>query len=298
MKAVYVVIILALFSACTPKNSIDELELQHALDSLRAPNLFVNEEVVSSILEQIPSPLEISMLLKQSGAGYDRLIINSPSNQSRYNSMYQKALNLGIYGADLGYANIYGQNADGIRYLSAIKSLANDLNIGQFFDIRTISKLATNANNLDSLLLVTTQNFNAINHHLQQHNRSNISVLLLVGGWIEAMEIICHAASRDLGNRELVERIGEQKIILEQMTLLMSFYEHDPGMSTLYLDLEQLKAIFDSIQITYTYTESSIETIDGVAVIKDNSTTTINVTEQNVLDIKDKINSIRTEIVK
>ncbi len=297
MKTVLFVLSLAFLAACTPKNTIDELELKSALDSLKNPNAFINQEVVSSILEQIPSPLEISVLLKESGVGYNDQVINSPSNIARYHSIYQKALNLGIYGADLGYTNIYNQNAEGIRYLSSIKTLANDLNIGQFFDLKTISKLALNSNNLDSLLLVTTQNFNSINSYLQQQNRSNLSVLLLVGGWLEAMEIICDAASKNLNNRPLVERIGEQKIILEQLTLLLSFYKGDPNMKNLYHDLEQLKAIFDGIEITYTYVESSIEIVDGVAVIKDNSSTTISITEQDVLDIKKKINSIRNKIV-
>jgi hypothetical protein len=297
MKTVLIVLSLALLVACTPKNTIDDFELQSSLDSIKNKQAIVNEEVVNSILEQIPSPLEISVLLKESGVDYNSRVINSPSNISRYHSTYQKALNLGIYGADLGYTNIYGQNAEGIRYLTSIKTLANDLNIGQFFDLRTISKLALSSNSLDSLLLITTQNFNAINAHLQQQNRSNLSVLLLTGGWIEAMEIMCDAAAQNLGNRELVERIGEQKIILEQLTLLLSFYRDDAEMASLYEDLAQLKTIFDGIQITYTYVESSIEIVNGVAVIKDNSTTTISITDKDVLDIKNKINSVRNKIV-
>jgi hypothetical protein len=237
------------------------------------------------------------MLLKKSGVGYNSSIINSPSNITRYNSIYQKALNLGIYGADLGYTNIYEKNTEGIRYLSSIKGLANELNIGQFFDIGTIGKLAANSNNLDSLLLITTQNFNSISHYLQSQNRANLSVLLLVGGWIEAMEIICHAAAHNLENRELSDRIGEQKIILEQMTLLLSFYQQDANMASLYNDLQQLKAVFDGIDITYTYVESSIEVVNGIAVVKDNSTTNISITEKDVLDIQAKINSIRNKIV-
>ncbi len=298
MKTVFsIVLAVVLMAACAPKHTIDELELQSALDSLKSPNAFINQEVVGSILEQIPSPLEISVLLKESGAGYSSQVINSPSNISKYHSIYQKALNLGIYGADLGYTNIYGQNAEGIRYLASIKTLANDLNIGQFFDLKTISKLALNSNNLDSLLLVTTQNFNSINSYLQEQNRSNLSVLLLIGGWVEAMEIICDAASKNLDNRALVERIGEQKIILEQLTLLLSFYRNDSNMKSLHQELEQLKAVFDGIEITYTYVESSIEIVDGVAVITDNSETTIRITRQDVLDIKQKINSIRNKIV-
>jgi hypothetical protein len=39
-----------------------------------------------------------------------------------------------------------------------------------------------------------------------------------------------------------------------------------------------------------------MQIVDGVAVIKDNSTTTINITPQNVEEIKNVTNSIREKI--
>ena len=296
MKNLCPIIVSLLLFSCTQKNSIDEMGLQQSLDSLKNVTPQIDQESVASVLQQIPSPLEISMLLKQSGTAYNRSALNSPDHLSRYNSSYQKALNLGIYGADLGYTNLFGKNVDGIRYLSAIKSLANDLNIGQFFDAGTISRLVTHSSDLDSLLLVTTQSFNKINQHLQNQNRSNLSVLLLIGGWMEAMQIICEVAAQDTGNRALIERIGEQKIVLEQLVLLLSFYTSDPNMTALYQDFEELKTIYDKIEITFTYVESTVKIVNGVAVITDNSTTTIQISEADALAIKEKINSIRTKM--
>jgi hypothetical protein len=297
MKTFCLILFFAILISCTSKNAAHEEAFADSMDSLNSGVAAIDEETVRSILEQIPSPLEISMLLKKSDTRYNSAILNSPDNISKYNSNYQKALNLGIYGADLGYSNIYGESMESIRYLSSIKTLANDLNIGQFFDIGTISKLASNSNNLDSLLLVTTQNFNAINRYLQSQQRSNLSLLFLIGGWVEAMEIICHVASQDLKNRTLIEGIGEQKIILEQMVLLLSLYEGDSHMTALTQDFKELKIIFDGINITYTYKESSMEVVDGVVLIKDNSTTTIDMTAQDALNIRDKISSIRSKII-
>lgn len=297
MKTFCLILFFAILISCTSKNAAYEEAFAESMDSLNSGVTPIDEETVRSILEQIPSPLEISMLLKKSDTRYNSSILNSPDNISKYNTNYQKALNLGIYGADLGYSNIYGESVESIRYLSSIKKLANDLNIGQFFDIGTISRLASNSNNLDSLLLVTTQNFNAINQYLQGQHRSNLSLLFLIGGWVEAMEIICQVASEDLKNRELIEGIGEQKIILEQMVLLLSLYEGDSNMTALTQDFKELKIIFDAINITYTYKESSMEVVNGVVLIKDNSTTTIDITPQDALNIREKISSIRTKII-
>jgi hypothetical protein len=297
MRIAILALAVAFLAACSSGKKPDEQAFLNSLDSAKNQGPTIDEEVIGSILQNIPSPIEISVLLKESGTKYDANLLNSSDNLSKYNSNYKKALNLGIYGTDLGYTNIYEQNQDGLKYLGSIKSLADGLNIGQFFDIETIGHLATNSKNLDSLLLITTQNFNSINHYLQTQNRSNLSVLLLTGGWIEAMQVTCQVASKDPKNKELRDTIGEQKIILEQILLLFSFYKDDENMASLLKDLEELKAAFDKINITYTYKESTMEIVNGVAVIKDNSTTTIDITDKDVENIRTLTNSIRNKIV-
>ncbi len=296
MKLLIIGLITLFLTACGSGKKPDEQAFLNSLDSAKSGPT-IDEEVINSILQQIPSPLEISVLLKESGTKYNSGILNSADNLPKYNSNYKKALNLGVYGTDLGYTNIYEQNKDGIKYLSSIKSLADGLNIGQFFDIETIGHLAANSKNLDSLLLITTQNFNSINHYLQTQSRANLSVLLLIGGWVEAMQITCQVAAKDVKNKELQEKIGEQKIILEQIVLLLSFYKDDVNMASLLKDMDELKVAFDKINITYTYKESTMEVVDGVAMIKDNSTTTINITEQDVEAIRSLTNSIRNKII-
>lgn len=282
---------------CTSGKKPDEQAFLSEIDNTVKQEASVDGEVIGSILQQIPSPLEISYLLKNSGTKYNKGFLNPANNVAKYNSNYKKALNLGVYGTDLGYTNIYEQNIDGIAYLSSIKSLADELNIGQFFDLATIGKLASNSKNLDSLLLVTTQNFNAINSYLQRQDRANLSVLLLIGGWLEAMEITCQVAARNPDDEKLHETIGEQKIILEQISLLLSFYGQDENIRLLSEEFKPLKDAYDQVTITYTYQESTMEIVDGVAMIKDNSTTTINITPDDIINIARITNSIRNKII-
>lgn len=292
-----IVILAAALAACGGKKP-DEQAFLESLDTTQTQGPSISEEVIGDILQQIPAPLEISVLLKESGQKYNVSYLNTPDNLSKYNSNFKKALNLGIYGTDLGYTNIYEQNQDGVKYMSSIKDLADGLNIGQFFDIATIGRLATNSKNLDSLLLITTQNFNSINHYLQTQSRANLSVLLLTGGWLEAVHIVCNVSQGNLANKQLQETIGEQKVILENIMLLLSFYkDSDPNMASLLTDMEALKAEYDKVSITYTYKESTFEVVDGVMVIKDNSTTTIDITPEDVKNIGNAIKTIRTKII-
>jgi hypothetical protein len=298
MRIVIIGLILALFTACGSEKKSDEQAFLEGLDTAKTEGPSISEGVIGDILQRIPSPLEISVLLKESGKKYNSSYLNSPDNISKYNSNYKKALNLGVYGTDLGYTNIYEQNQDGVKYMSSIKTLADGLNIGQFFDIETIGRLATNSKNLDSLLLITTQNFNSINHYLQSQNRSNLSVLFLTGGWVEALNILCEVAAANPTNKELQETIGEQKIILENIMLLLSFYkESDQNMASLLTDMEELKKLYDKVNITYTYSESTFEIVDGVMVIKDNSSSSIQITQEDIASIKALTSSIRNKII-
>ena len=202
-----------------------------------------------------------------------------------------------IYGTDLIYTNIFGKNQEGLAYMKSVKELADDLNIGQFFNLRLVGRLATNNDNLDSLMLITTQNFNAINRYLQENKRANLSILFLVGGWMEAVHINCQMSIANPEVPALAERIGEQKIILENIMLLMSFYaETDVSINELYQDMLKLKEAYGNIEITYTYAEPTTEIVDGILMIKDNSSSTVHITPENVVEIDSVITIIRNKL--
>lgn len=297
MRILIAGLLLVVFGACSSGNKSEDQAFADALESTEIETQVISGEV-NEILNRIPSPLEVSVLLKSSGKKYNAAFLNSPDNLSRYNTNYKRALNLGIYGTDLGYTNIYEQSQDGIKYMSTIKDIANDLNIGQFFEMETIGRLVSNSNNLDSLLLITTQNFNTINQYLQSQNRSHLSVLFLTGGWLEALHITCEVARANPDNPQIHETIGGQKIILENILHLLSFYkEHDPNMAALLADLEVLKQSFDKVIITTVYKPSTFEVIDNVMVVKDNSSSTIDITPADINSIRSATQNIRTKII-
>lgn len=297
MRKISSFILVLVVLGCSTVNRSDEQAFLDSLNNLSLEGPMISEEVIADIIQQIPSPLEISYLLKDAGTQYDYSMLNAPANASNYNSNYQKAINLGIYGTDLGYANIYEENQDAIKYLNSIKGLANDLSIGQFFDFTTIAKLATNSKNLDSLLLITTQNFNSINSYLQENQRSNLSVLILTGGWLEALHITCQVALKNPANEKLIEKIGEQKIILDNIKLMLGFYTQDPHISDLHQRFLELEKAFEQIEIIRTYAEPTMEEVNGILVVTDNSSTTVKITDENVETIRDEVSKIRVKVI-
>ncbi|SMG32878.1 hypothetical protein SAMN05661096_02049 [Marivirga sericea] len=288
----------AFLVSCDSKKKPSADEISGVLDSVKIEEPSISEDVISDIIQQIPSPLEISTLLKESDTKYDKSYLNDPEKISDYNSNYKKALALGVYGTDLGYTNIYEQNQDALFYLNSIKSLADDLSIGQFFDIGTIKRLATNSKNLDSLLLITTKNFNNINNYLQEQKRSNLSILLLSGGWLEALYIVARVSEKNPDSEQLKETIAEQKIIMDNVVLLMSFYkDNDPNIRQLSNKFVKLQEEFNKIEIKTVYREPTYEVVDGMLVVQDNSTSEIIMKDENIEAIRKQVYEIRENII-
>lgn len=256
----------------------------------------ISEDVFKDIIRGIPSPLEISALIKESGAEYNADILNNTDNTDHYNTNYKRAINLGILGADLGYINIYNKTSASLGYLASLKSLADDLRVGQFFDFSTIRRLASNSGDIDSLLNITTAGFEDMNNYLVEQGRGDIGVLLLVGGWIEALHIASEVAKRSKDDR-LLERVGEQKITLDELTLLLQVYQDDVNIGKLTEEFDQLKMEFDKVEITYEYAEPEMKEVDGMLVVVDNSKSVVNMSTEQFQTISTVVEEIRDKMI-
>ena len=68
------------------------------------------EDIIQEISDYpLPSSFEVTKLLVEAGASYILNLCNPVDNVNRYISLKSKALNLGVYGADLSYAATYNQ---------------------------------------------------------------------------------------------------------------------------------------------------------------------------------------------
>lgn len=276
---------------------------EQMLDSIMnqsSPELEFSDEAVQEIMKSIPSPLEMAALIKESGAEFEPKMLNDPDLSENYSSIYTKALNLGVYGADMGYINLYEKTSHVFSYLTTIKGLADDLKIGHFFDFSTLKRLASNNSNMDSLLYISTSSFEDMDKYLKKNKRGNISLLILLGGWLESLHIATYVAN--LGtideNYELVQRIGEQKIVLNDILLLLGVYDKDPNTKVYKEKFEQLKGIYDQVNIVYEYSEPETMEVDGMLVIVDNSSSRVEIDQEKLDAITSKVNEIRNEIIQ
>ncbi|MFW5644370.1 MAG: hypothetical protein ACOCZL_00520 [Bacteroidota bacterium] len=276
----------------TDNNDIDALLSQNMDEN----ELSISEESMHEIIQSLPSPLEISTLIKESGSRFNQDLLNPVENADLYSFDTEKAMAMGIYAGDLGYINIYEKGHVAVSYLRTIKNLADDLKVGHFFDFETIKRIASNSRKLDSLLYISTMSFEKMDRYLREQKRSKLSVLIVTGTWIESLYLASSVVS-EKPNKDLIERIGEQKMILDQIMLILSAYEDDEYFSRVLNGMYDLKEEYDKVQIEYHYKEPETQEINGRLVIIDNSYTEVVIGEEQLVKIGEVVEDIREKLL-
>lgn len=252
--------------------------------------------MISEIVSSVPNPLEMSTLLRKSGVVYNKDLLNSVKNIENYKSDFSKALNLGIYATDFIHMNIYKNTEKSLEYLENIKTLVDDLGVGDLFYYDEVKKIVKKGDSVDSLLFLTNISFDRISMHFIDNDNSSNSVLMAYGTWIESLYLATNI--KKVTNAESVSnRIGEQKNVLDNLYLLISLFNNQKEFRELMVDLKLLRGEFDNVKITYQYNPPTTEEIDGNLVIIDNSTSYIKIDSETIVEIGKIVSAIRNKII-
>jgi len=284
------------FQACNGSSDDDSSDGGWVTNSAAVPSMDTLEGTINDLIQTIPSPIEIASLIKKTGGKFNQNLLNSTDRVNSYNNSFEQAFNIGIYSADLGYINIYEKTFSAMEYIGAIKSLSDEIHVGQFFDFATLKNLATNSKNADSLLYISINSFNKMDAYLRKQKRGELSVLIVSGAWLEGLNIACQVAKAN-PNEQMDERIGEQKMALDNIMLILNLCKKNDYFVGLTKDFQKLKKIYDGVTITYIDAEPETKEINGQLVIIDKSTSTINMTKQQRNEIIATVNAIRNKLV-
>ena len=255
------------------------------------------DKEILTIITTIPNPVEMSTLLYKSKVKFSSGLLNPAENLNKYNVNFKKALNMGVYGTDLVHMNIYDRATSALLYLNAIQSLAKDLGVEKFFDSETLNRLSKNSKNADSVLFITSTGFDRMNQFLQQNSRTNHSVLIGVGTWIESLYLATNY--EQVGNKDMVyQRVGDQKFVIENIMMMLDKYKGDNSFNNLRVQMAELKKVLDKIEIKYENKEPTTEVVNGMRVTTDNSSSKAIVTDAIFKEIASVSKSIRTKIVQ
>ena len=267
-------------------------------DSIYHDALPVSQVLIEEMVDNIASPIELASLVKSLDLPFAQKHLASTRNVSNYHTSHEMAFALGIFGCDLGYINMYGRTSLVLDYSSTIRTLADGINVGQFFDFHTLRRLVTSNQNIDSLVHVSQLSFNRMDRYLQRNNRGNLSILMIAGVWVEGLYLSTQFLKERPNVKRLAESICEQKLMLDRLILILKNYGKEQYIANLAAELTTIKDIYDEIKITIEVGEPQAIEVNGMLTFVQTDVTTSHYTDEQMQAIIAQAEIIRNKLIK
>ncbi len=206
------------------------------------------EETIKKEIEDyaypIPSAFEITGMLNDIEASYMVGMTNDPTKAESYFSEKDKAINLGIYTADLAYATTYNQKSDIQNYFDASETLVRELDFTAAFDQDLADEIDSSIDNKDKLVEIVTDMFQNAYSFLNEQGRTELSYLVLTGTVFEGLYLTTHISENTFQNPKIIEAILFQKTPLEELATMMETYKDSEMLSEVYQDIQSINAVY------------------------------------------------------
>ena len=120
---------------------------------------------------------------------------------------------------------------------------------------------------------------------------------MIIGVWIEGQYLATQVVSQ-FPDKILGDRIGEQKIILNDLLLLISPYcSHDDQFGKLCSDLQSVKEAYKPVRITYNQGKPVSEEKNGGLVVTQTETSVVEMTGGQLNNIIEVTKNIRNRLI-
>lgn len=198
-----------------------------------------------NVFNTIPSRDVLLDLIKQANTEYNVAYLNNPDEVSKYFLESSRALNLGVYGADLNVASIYDQTQESMLFFKCVNVIAKTIGVSNSFDENMGDRMQANQANRDSTLNIISQAFKSADNTLQKNGRPGTSSLLVAGAWIEGLYVACQTA-KESKNEAIIKEIFNQKESLNNLIELIEVSKVSNEAAYVLTDLQSIKKTLDS----------------------------------------------------
>ena len=212
-----------------------------------APSAGVDSQKISAqnVFNTIPSRETILALTKQANSEYNIQYLSNTEDVSKYSLESSRALNLGVYGADLNIASIYDQTQESMLYFKCVSIIAKSIGVSNSFDENMGDRMTANQSNRDSTLSIISQAFKSADETLRKNGRPGTSSLLVAGAWTEGLYVACQTA-KETKNEPIVKEIFNQNESLNNLIELVEVSKVSEEASYVLIDLKALKKIIEA----------------------------------------------------
>jgi hypothetical protein len=276
-----------LFTACDEKKKPDTTV---TTDSLKIDSTVAKPANDPQILSELPPVSEMPAMLQLSGAEFNPSLVNPAAKAASYATTTDKAaLNLGVYGTDIGYSSVYSKTQDIINEVKSAQKLADQVGVTQVFDAGIQKRFQNNLSQKDSLVKIVNESMKTASDYLKSNDRSNTAGLVATGAFVEGLYIatqLIEKYPKDLKEtgvlNQLIKTVIDQKKSLADLIAILKAAKQDTPIAEYTKHLEDLYKVYETSQL-----EEKIKANKG----------DLRLTDKSILEIGNKVKEMRTKIV-
>ncbi len=220
---------------------------KEAAEAPSIPDMSMGEDIEALTGYPMPTAYEITDLIYDAGASYILSLSNDPQKAGEYITQRDKALNLGVYGADLCYASTYMMKQRTLFYLDASKTLIDELGISTTFNMNYAERVESNLDNRDSINHIVEDSFFDTWDHLVSNKQDILARLVVSGSWIEGMYITANIAKSARDNTTFLEILATQKNSLNKLISLLEPVQDNQDITSIYEHLKDLQVVYEGV---------------------------------------------------
>lgn len=252
-------------------------------------------ESAKKMFYAMPSPLEMSTLIKSAGGEFRSDLLHDPNQAPNYQTLQQRSMVLGVYGADLSYASVFDRQQDAVKFLAASKRIGEDIGIRDVFSANILERANNNLNNRDSMLHILTEVYWETNSQLKEENRDQISLLVMAGGWAEGLYMGTQLIDPAHPDPEIATRVIEQKYTAMQLQEMFNEFSDNELISASYPIFAPALDFFASLNVKEEEKTSVSTNSEGVMTIGGKKT--IAYTAEDLKQLQLIASTMRTKII-
>lgn len=242
----------------------------------------------------IPSPVQAAFAIRNAGLKYDASLLTDPRKATSMTSRSARAMALGMLGADMAYVTVHRDGQKALATLQAIERASAQLELSNAFDKALLERFKNNLSSEDSLLRFSGLAFRAADQYLKNNDRTDVSIYVLVGGWIESLHLtVTDPAAAQ--NQALMARVGEQRRALDDLIFLLGALPDEDQDAQVLQGLKALHGTFSGITSTYTYEAPVTEVAKRTTFI--NSKSGVVISPEQFATIAAQVKELRSKIL-
>jgi hypothetical protein len=244
VKSIPGIILVLIAISCSSNNNKQQTVAKSDKEVLNANQL----EKMQETYYRFPSPDEMLNFINRESLNFNDQILLPVDNAANYLDSKSQALNLGVYISDMAYIILFQRQKEALSYFQVVYDLSDKLRMSSAFDAQLLKRFEDNLKNADSLKALSDGAMIKITNYLVQNDKEKTLAIISIGGYIESLYIAFNLVNTYGENNPIIQRISDQKLVLENLQNYALVYSDDQNVSDAIKLLQPIRDCYNNFK--------------------------------------------------